>query len=84
MMTRFPASTSFPNVPLGGQPNQFWRHERQIRYLAGKGRAGCTRVAAVPSIEDEGKEEGHLACARMEVGRAAVPHWPELGHPGHL
>lgn len=38
------------------------------------------RVAAVPSIEDEREEEGPLACARMEVGRAASPHWPELGH----
>lgn len=40
------------------------------------------RVAAVPSIEDERKEEwaAPLACASMEVGRAASPHWPELGH----
>lgn len=39
------------------------------------------RVAAVPSIEDERKEEAPpLACAKMEVGRAASPHWPELGH----
>lgn len=40
------------------------------------------RVAAVPSIEDERKEEATplFACARMEVGRAASPHWPELGH----
>lgn len=40
------------------------------------------RVAAVPSIENEREreEEGPLACARMEVGRAASPHWPELGH----
>lgn len=38
------------------------------------------RVAAVPSIENEREEEGPLACASMEVGRAASPHWPELGH----
>jgi hypothetical protein len=28
----------------------------------------------------ERRKMGPLACARMEVGRAASPHWPELGH----
>lgn len=71
---------SFSDVPLGGSlASSGGMRDKPGTLQAGQGRlhegGGCP--------VNRGREKGRrapLACARMEVGRAASPHWPELGH----
>lgn len=57
MMTRFPASRVFL-MSLWEAVRPVLAASETNQVPCRQGRAGCMRVAAVPSIEDERKEEG--------------------------
>lgn len=63
MMTRFPASRVF-RMSLWGAVRPVLAASETSQVPCRQGRAGCMRVAAVPSIEDERKEESPPSRAR--------------------